>query len=289
MGQRLRNWVFTMFDDVDGRALVPTGDYSRIFDGMDSIRCAVWQLELSPETSRLHLQGYAEFRTPFRMAAVKSLLGSTVHLEPRKGTRQQAIDYCRKEDTRFAGPWQFGDVNDVRPGKRNDLHELAEAIAGGASRRGVVEDFGHLYIRYSRGVENLLSVRAMYKVPEWRELTTVVYHGQAGTGKTRRAVEANPGDYFILQSGERVWFDGYEGESTLIIDDFYGWIKYGLLLSMLDGYRLRVEVKGGFTYANWTKVFITSNDPPEAWYQKGLTPALRRRITEIHHFENPFE
>lgn len=278
-----------MFDDIAGRPLVPCGDYSGMFDGMDNIRCAVWQMELSPETSRLHLQGYVEFTRSVRMVTIKRILGETVHLEGRKGSRQQAIEYCRKTDTRFAGPWEYGSLDDVQPGRRNDLHLLAEAIRDGASRRKVVEDFGHLYIRYSRGVENLLGVRAQYQVPEWRELTVVVYHGKAGTGKTRRAVEASPGDYFILQSGERVWFDGYEGEGTLIIDDFYGWIKYGLLLSMLDGYRLRVEIKGGFTYANWTKVYITSNDPPESWYQKGMTDALRRRITEIHHFENPFE
>lgn len=287
--KRLRNWLFTLFVGRDGRALEPCGDYGDLLDGVDNIRCGVWQLEMCPETNKLHLQGYIEFAGSVRMATVKRILGNTVHLEGRKGTRDQAIEYCRKEATRFAGPWTFGDLDSVRPGKRTDLHELAERIKGGAGRREVVDDFGHLYIRYSRGVENLLCVQSMYKIPEWRTLQTLVYYGDAGTGKTRRAVETSPGDYFILQSGDKVWFDGYEGQGTLIIDDFYGWIRYGLLLSILDGYRLRLEVKGGFTYANWTKVIITSNDPPEAWYSKGLTPALKRRLTEIHHFENPFE
>jgi len=278
-----------MFVGRDGEVLESSGDYSAIFNGVDSVRCAVWQLECCPETAKLHLQGYVEFSSSLRMAAVKCILGNTVHLEGRKGSRNQAIEYCKKDASRLAGPWEFGDLNSVNPGRRTDLHDLADAISSGAGRREVVDNYGHLYIRYSRGVENLLSIRAQYQVPEWRELTTVVYYGQAGTGKTRRAVEANPGDYFILQSGDRVWFDGYEGEGTLIIDDFYGWIRYGLLLSILDGYKLRLEVKGGFTYANWTKVYITSNDAPSQWYQKGLTDALKRRLTEIHHFENPFQ
>jgi len=289
-GKRLRNWLFTAFSGRDGGSLDESVGYPDFLDGMAGIRCGVWQLERCPDTSRLHIQGYVEFTASMRMAAVKSLFGSeSLHLEGRKGSREQAIDYCRKSESRVAGPWSVGELDSVRPGKRTDLHELSEKIAAGATRREVVEDFGHLYIRYSRGVENLLAVQASWRVPEWRDLTVMVYHGDAGTGKTRRAVEASPGDYFILQSGERVWFDGYEGQSTLVIDDFYGWIRYGLLLSILDGYKLRIEIKGGFTYANWTKVFITSNDPPDSWYQKGLTPALKRRITEIHHFENPFQ
>jgi len=288
-GKRLRNWLFTMFLDRGGLALDAASEYGALLDGVDNIRCGVWQLECCPESSRLHLQGYVEFDCSVRMAHCKSIFGSTVHLEGRKGSRSQAIEYCRKRESRVGGPWTIGDLDSVKPGARTDLHDLAERINGGAGRREVVDDFGHLYIRYSRGVENLLGVRAMYKVPEWRELETVVYYGDAGTGKTRRAVEASPGDYFILQSGERVWFDGYEGEGTLIIDDFYGWIRYGLLLSILDGYKLRLEVKGGFTYANWTKVFITSNDAPASWYQKGLTPALKRRLTKIEHFNASFQ
>lgn len=289
-GQQLRNWVFTMFNTRDGRPLEPCGDYGGELDGVADLRCAVWQMELCPTTSKLHLQGYCEFKRPKRMAAVKRILGDSVHLEGRKGTREQAIEYCRKESTRFAGPWEYGDLGGVSPGKRTDLHDVAERIIhGSASRRELVEDFGHLYVRYSRGLENLLSLRAKWEAPEWRDVKTVVYYGQAGTGKTRRAVEESGGDYFILHCAERVWFDGYDGESTLIIDDFYGWIRYGLLLHLLDGYRLRVEIKGGFTYANWTKVYITSNDAPEKWYEKGLTDALKRRLTEVHHFENPFE
>ena len=120
---------------------------------------------------------------------------------------------------------------------------------------------------------------------QFRNVQVEIYVGEAGSGKTRKAIEEAGDDYYILDQSERVWFDGYDYEKTLIIDDFYGWIKYGQLLRILDGHQYRCEIKGGFKYAAWTKVIITSNAQPNEWYQKGLTPALQRRISNITRFD----
>ena len=124
----------------------------------------------------------------------------------------------------------------------------------------------------------------MSVVSQSRSVLVLVYWGDSGTGKTRKAIEDSGSDFFILDQGERVWFDGYDGEKTLIVDDYYGWIKYGMLLRILDGHPYRAEIKGGFRWALWTRVIITSNKKPEDWYQQGLTPALKRRITKVVHF-----
>jgi len=119
------------------------------------------------------------------------------------------------------------------------------------------------------------------KADTFRVINTEVYWGEAGCGKTRKAVEENPDHYILTTDGEgKVWFDGYAGEKTLILDDFYGGIKYSYLLRLLDGYKCRLEVKGSFTYAMWDKIIITSNKPPNDWYHHGLTPALKRRLTK---------
>jgi hypothetical protein len=111
-----------------------------------------------------------------------------------------------------------------------------------------------------------------------------VYHGPPGTGKTRKALEENKEYYLLDNSGGPVWFDGYEGEETLVIDDFYGWIKYNFILRLLDGHPCRLPIKGGFTYAGWTTVIITSNVHPDSWY-KCDTQAMHRRITSIDYIE----
>ena len=37
--------------------------------------------------------------------------------------------------------------------------------------------------------------------------------------------------------------------------------------TQLDGYQLRLPIKGGHTYAYWNKVYITTNKPWENWHE----------------------
>lgn len=58
--------------------------------------------ELCPKTAKLHYQGYVEFYSPLRICAVKKIFNDdTIHLESRKGTKKQAIDYCKKDGKFF--------------------------------------------------------------------------------------------------------------------------------------------------------------------------------------------
>lgn len=74
----------------------------------------IYQLEKG-ENGTMHLQGYAEFKSPVSIKKAQSALQDyqhVVHLEPRRGSREQARDYCQKEDTRMAGPWETGDFSE---------------------------------------------------------------------------------------------------------------------------------------------------------------------------------
>ena len=43
------------------------------------------------------------------------------------------------------------------------------------------------------------------------------------------------GVYFKMRdSGAQSWWDEYEGQPCVIINDFYGWIRYDDLLRLLD-------------------------------------------------------
>lgn len=57
------------------------------------------------------------------------------------------------------------------------------------------------------------------------------------------------------------------GEDTLLLDDFYGQIPITHMLNILDGFPLRINVKASHTYANYTRVIITSNVCPDDWYR----------------------
>lgn len=70
------------------------------------------QHEICPDTQREHVQGFVIFKTPQRISALQKILGDKCHVEARKGSKRQAADYCRKEESRKPGtePFVFGDV-----------------------------------------------------------------------------------------------------------------------------------------------------------------------------------
>lgn len=99
-GQK-RDWCFTLNDPQD--LLNP--------EQWPDCEYCLYQLELGEETGMPHLQGFVKFRVAKRMATVKEQVPELqrAHLEGRRGTIRQAIDYCRKNDTRLEGPWEFGE------------------------------------------------------------------------------------------------------------------------------------------------------------------------------------
>ncbi len=74
------------------------------------------------------------------------------------------------------------------------------------------------------------------------------------------------------------WWDGYDGQEDVVMDDFYGWLKWSFLLNLLDRYPMLVPIKGGTKEFVAKRVFITSNKKPEMWYpnQIDIAPLVRR-------------
>ncbi len=118
-----------------------------------------------------------------------------------------------------------------------------------------------------------------------------IYVGDPDAGKTRACYDqARAGDYSIYDvmspnmQGGAIWFDGYQREHAILLDDFYGWLPWTFLLKLLDRYPMRVQTKGGVTPFLSKKIFITSNSHPNTWYHYGghmQYAALERRITTL--------
>lgn len=49
------------------------------------------------ESGTPHLQGYIEFTNRKTFASVKRYIGSRAHIEPRRGSQEEAIEYCKKD------------------------------------------------------------------------------------------------------------------------------------------------------------------------------------------------
>lgn len=280
---QLKYWCFTSYN--------LNAEFTEWESLPDAVTYLIYQEEICPETRKRHLQGYVEFDRSYRMQRVKQILGTYgVHLESRKGSSQDAADYCRKQDSRVEDGIQveLGTRSKTNQGHRSDLDSAARLLLGGGSISELMQEHPSTFVRYHRGFENMYFRVNKQSSKRWRDVRILVLWGDTGTGKTRTAIELaaiHGGGYYKLGQSDRLWLDGYEGERTLILDDFYGWIQHGTLLVMLDGHDWRGPTKGGHIWANWDRVVITSNKSPEEWYAFGLTPALERRITWTREME----
>lgn len=268
---RVRNVVFTWNN--------PPEDHEKQLKDCDDISYCIYQIE---EVSTRHLQGYLELKK--QMSFNKLAKKFPWHIEARKGSQAQAIEYCSKEESRVQGPWEWGEKK--VQGTRTDIDGMYAAIRAGKRERDIAEDMPTTHAKYFKAHDRYRSLIDYDSTKDFRTVSVTILWGEAGTGKTRMAVEDSD-DYYILNAPTNgtLWFDGYQGEKTLIIDDFYGWIKFNEMLRIMDGYQLRLPVKGSFVYAKWTKVFITSNKKWSEWYPNvtnvNLLAAFERRISEI--------
>jgi len=81
------------------------------------------------------------------------------------------------------------------------------------------------------------------------------------------------------------WWDGYKQHKAVIIDDFYGWLKYDELLKITDRYPYQVPIKGGFENFTSEHIYITSNIDVDRWYKfkEYDSAALKRRMTQYFY------
>lgn len=247
------------------------------------IEYAVWQKEKGEQGTE-HLQGYLCLDRLQRITGMKKI-HKTAHWEPRMGTHAQAKQYCTKEDTRVAGPWEIGDEPVEQQGKRNDLLSLKRALDTGDSEASIAQsdELFPVWAKYAKCIPRYNMLKGRQR--DWHTYCMVIW-GAPGVGKTRKARELAGDTAFWLSrpAGQTVWFDGYIGQETVVIDEFYGWISLDLLCRILDRYPLNVETKGGSTPFVAKTVYITSNVAPDRWYPNlpvERTAALQRRLQGV--------
>lgn len=241
------------------------------------------------ESGTHHLQGYVLLRNAATLAGVKRLLGADqIHLEPRRGTHQEAVNYCSKLDaTHLSGPYVYG--TPPEQGRRTDLEELGLRVIQGEPVDKIISEGSALAIRNKRALQGLRLSLDKIAQAHWRVLRVIWFWGPSGMGKDRRATyEMNRLNLTwarVTVTDPPQWFDQYTGEQALILSDFKGTSRYAELLSWLDGHPLSLPVKGSFVIALYTTVIVTSIEPPQFFYP-GINRELLRRVTDIVEFKS---
>jgi len=277
-----RGWCFTINN--------PTAsDCPQLWQTI-GVKSCVYQEEMGESGTR-HFQGTVEFVAPVRMGSCQAL-SPRAHWEKRRGKVYQSMKYCVKEG-RTAGPWVFlnggwltpsgvdifvAELEKEKKKTRERLEEIRKELEEGdsSSIERIADKEFDIWCRYHRAFERYLLMKT--KARDW-EVEVHVLQGPTGTGKSRWALESFPGAYWKQRSN---WWDGYCGQETVVIDEFYGWLPFDLLLRICDRYPLLVETKGGQVQFLAKRVIITSNGLPSSWYKTCYFPALVRRVTKWH-------
>lgn len=257
----------------------------------NKIKECCYQMEMG-ETGTRHLQGWIELKNPQRMSAMKRLI-PRAHWEKRRGTLLQALEYVTKETSRVGDPIYFGSQstwNDLKEhltnnqtgrGRRSGslsetLLEIQDKLRDGSTCENIADEYFDIWVRYYRAFERYQLIKTPVRN---HEVTVHVLQGPTGTGKSKWALDTYPNAYWKQRSN---WWCGYMGHRTVVIDEFYGWLPFDLLLRLCDRYPMQVETKGGQVQFVADTIIITTNQCPNNWYRTSYFPAFQRRVSFWH-------
>lgn len=130
---KYRNWCFTAYKK-------PTEEICE----QDTLQYICMQTETCPKTDREHYQGYMELSKQMRLSEVKKLMNdNTIHLEPRWGTQDQAVNYCKKLETAIKDSFcSWGDLK--KQGNRSELDSIYDCVESGMTTKEILREHrGH--------------------------------------------------------------------------------------------------------------------------------------------------
>lgn len=281
-----REWVFTInnWSDVD---------ITNLYKIEARYKC--WAPEVGAKGTP-HIQGYIAFKDAKTRKAVSKLIPRAwLAARSPKSSPQNARNYIVGPYSKDGKEKPFNkDAVEVgtipKQGERNDLKDFHDAIQAGKRGRSLSEDHLALRAKYPRLEQILINEddkqRAidMYERGERPEIH--IRWGEPGVGKSKyvydkhkasNIYELNLGD----GSGGSVWWDGYDGEEVVLINDFDGELGWKYLLRLLDRYPFRLQVKGSHRWRLCKYIYITSNCSPDQWYRKESYHPLLRRLDSV--------
>lgn len=262
-----RNYCFTDFE------LLKWGDIYA--ENKDIIRYICWGEEVCPSTKKKHYQGWIQFYNKKRLGGIKRMCRSKkIHLEACYGNEYDNQKYCTK-DGAYTALGKF-----ITQGHRSDLEDIQISIKDGNKIKDIMDNHFETYCKYRNGIIDYKKECDKERAKEERKVEVIILSGTTGTGKTMAAMKEAT---YKIDACTLNWWDGYEGDKCICIDDYDNDVNITRMLTLLDRYTVRLPIKGGFTYAMWDKVYITTNLKKEEIHCRAKERHIKafwRRVTE---------
>ncbi len=288
--QKIRNFVFTLANptvtETADLQLLVTDEQKRL---ELSVRYIVFQEEVGVRGLR-HFQGYIELTRQLSLRSIKRNFGNRLHVERRRGSAQQASDYCKKDDTRAANGYRG--EGGVMSRQSKDKNQMIIDINDGMKLTDVADQYPEQFLRSAANIEKLIDIKAK---PRTWPMEVHIFYGETGTGKSWVANEKAGEDKFDIfwpnKPSDKWWFDQYQGQEVCIADEFAGQVPMIKMMKFLDRWEWKVETKGGMTQFRSKRIYITTNFEPRTWYpHEHYRKPLWRRLDEfckIYKFTKP--
>lgn len=274
MSTRARGWVFTLNNYTQE-------DVAHIHD-IHGYRYLTYGKEVG-EANTPHLQGYIHYNTVKSFAQVKRDL-LRCHIEERRGSLEQAIDYCHKDG-------EFVELGERPLSKKEKGDKGGEAYKQKWKKLLALAESGEL-----DKIKEIAPAEYVLHFPKFKSLrdyqSTIIdgalghewWYGPTGTGKSRTVWELFPNHY---QKELNKWWCGYNGEDVVVIEEWCpkNECTGSHLKIWADRYPFTAQIKGGsLQKIRPKKIIVLSNYTIDQCFTnvEDLLP-LKRRFT-IKHF-----
>lgn len=262
-----------------------------------TVKCYAFQEEICPETSKQHLQLYCEFTSPRTMSSIKKLFkDNTIHIEKRGGTKQQAVDYCTKSDTRKPDTKYYTYKVTVKQGSRSKLDKfIIDYVNWNVSDDDFLTKFPKYYVANFKRLKAMrLESKSKFRMQSsadyfeqvilkpWQLEVYNIFMKQddrkviwicdkkGNHGKTFLAKYIffkHPDDTVIIRGGDvKDIAEAYRMESQIVFDlgrssDKY--ISYRALEQLKDGSLTKLKYHSKMILVGDNKILVLSNELPD--------------------------
>lgn len=212
-----------------------------------------------------HLQGFVHLRNAKTLTALKKMLGSNrYHIEKAMGTDFENWAYIMEDvEGKVKGDslieWGEAPLEEGEPDAWDSILAMIEA---GENNRSIVRKWPSIAIRCMTAIEKYRCEYEWAECRAWRDVKVTYISGPTGSGKTRSVLYREDGtvntSVYRCTNGKHP-FDKYDGEETIVFEEFRSQYTCRDMLNWIDGHPLLLPARYADRMAHFTEVVILSN------------------------------
>lgn len=245
---RTNNWAFTINN--------PTENDRQLIDVLaDQVTYMIIGNEIG-ESGTPHIQGCLNQKNKISFKQLKKFL-PRAHIKKCIKSLDTNISYCKKD----ADYKEYG--QQPKQGKRTDLDKIKNDILSGKRVDDICIETPETYHQYGRTLQKIEDIVNRKKFRNF--MTKGIWcYGPTGFMKSDTAYDGyNPDTHYTWNLNEK-FQNGYNGQDTVIVDEFDGELSYGYIKRMVDRHPncvVPIKTRDPFPFISKTVIFTCSRHP----------------------------